>query len=66
MKKKDIDRLADEVVDLHIADGPEYISIVEATQDEYEDATEKDWEAVAFKVRQKLAYIGTARQRGLI
>lgn len=66
MDNEDIEWMANELVNSHIADGPEYISIVEATQDEYEDATEEDLEAVAVKVRQKIARIGTARKYGLI
>lgn len=66
MDNEDIEWMANELVSSHIADGPEYISIVEATQDEYEDASEEDWEAVAVKVRQKLARLGTARKHGII
>lgn len=64
MTQEDINYYADRLIEDLIADGPEFQSIVEFVTEE--GGEEDDWEAVAVRVRQKLAHIGTAIRGGLI
>lgn len=57
MSEDEIDDLAYGIVEDYLEDGPEHIAIVEATHDNYEDASDEDIDAVAAKVREYLNQI---------
>lgn len=55
MNEEEVDAIAWGIALDHIMDGPEWLSIVETVQEEYEDSEDEDWNRVSDQVFKYLA-----------